>query len=183
MKDTLGGAYLRTAPMLLSCFPRQPMPCKIVGPSDENWAACLVTRKSSGCTHLMLERHPTFAGTTTQAVISLSSRESKLYAAVLGACRTLGLKALMLELSFSVQTEVRTESTSFQGADFTTRSQACATHSLSSLVVATKNRTADNSNREARLMCKTRSVFWESKIRKVILACKSTSRAELEENT
>ena len=37
--------------------------------SDANWAACLVTRKNSGCTHLMLVRHPIFAGITTAALM------------------------------------------------------------------------------------------------------------------
>ena len=78
-----------TAPKLLWCHPRQPMLSKIVEPSDANWARCPVTRKSSGCTHLMLGRHPICAGTTTQAVISLLSRECEVYAAVRGACRTL----------------------------------------------------------------------------------------------
>ena len=35
----------------------QPMPSKIARLSDANWAACPVTRKRSGCTHLMLGRH------------------------------------------------------------------------------------------------------------------------------
>ena len=87
------------------------MPSKIVGLSDANWAACPVTRKSSESTHFMLERHRIFAGTTRQAVISLSSGESEFHAAVHEACRTLGLAALMLDLGFSMQAEVRTDST------------------------------------------------------------------------
>ena len=48
-----------------------------------------VTRKNSGCAHLMLGRHPIFAGITTAA--------------------------LMLDLGFSLQAELRTDSTSAKG--------------------------------------------------------------------
>ena len=59
------------------------------------------TRKSSGCTHLMLGRHPIFVGTTTQAVISLSSGDKRILR-FCGACRTLGLVALLLDFGFSM---------------------------------------------------------------------------------
>ena len=94
---------------------RQPVPSKIVGLSDANWVACPVTRKSSGCTHLMLGRYPIFAGTTTQAVISLSSGEREFYAAVRGACRALKLAPLMLDLGFSMQAVLRTDSAAAKG--------------------------------------------------------------------
>ena len=91
------------------------MPSKIVGLSAANWAVCPVTWKSSGCTHLMLGRHPVFPGTRTQAVISLSSGENEFYAAVRGACRTLGLAALMSDFGFSMQAELRTDCTAAKG--------------------------------------------------------------------
>ena len=72
------------------------MPSKIVGLSAGR-AAYRVTRKSSCCTHL-LGRRRIFAGTTAQAVLSLSSEESEFYAVVRGACRSLGLAAAMLGL-------------------------------------------------------------------------------------
>ena len=43
--------------------------------------------------------------------ISQSSRKDEFYAVVRGACRTLGLTSLMLDLGFSVQAELRTNKT------------------------------------------------------------------------
>ena len=65
-------------------------------------------------THLMLGSHPIFAETTTQAVISLSLG-SEFCAVVCVACRTLGLSALMLDLGFGRQAELRTDSTAAKG--------------------------------------------------------------------
>ena len=84
---------------------------------------------------MLLLRDPIFAGTTTQAVISLSSGESEVYAAVHGVCRTLGLAALMLGLGFSMLGHH-----SGKGTGITTRTSAGMTHALPSFVVATSNR-------------------------------------------
>ena len=65
--------------------------------------------------HLVLGRHPICAGTTTQALISLTTGESEFYAGVRGACSTLGLAALMLDLGFRTQAEPRTDSTAAKG--------------------------------------------------------------------
>ena len=83
--------YNFTAPKRLWCHPRQPVPSKIVALSDASWT-----------------------GSTTQAVIFLSSSESMFYASVPG-CRTLGLAALVLDLAFSMQAELRTDNTAAQG--------------------------------------------------------------------
>ena len=50
-----------------------------------------------------------------QSVISLSSRETEFYAAVRGACRTLGLATLMLDLGLSMKVELRTNTTAAKG--------------------------------------------------------------------
>ena len=92
--------YYLTAPTLLWCYTRL---------GDANGAACHVSRKGSGCTHLMLVRYQVFAGTTTQLVISLLSRESTFHAAVRGACRTLDLAELMMDVGFSMQAELCTD--------------------------------------------------------------------------
>ena len=83
--------------------------------ADETLKDRRAQRCELGSTHLMLERHPIFVGTTTQVVISLSSRESEFDSAVRGACRTLELAALMLDLSFTMQAELRTDNTAAKG--------------------------------------------------------------------
>ena len=65
----------------------------------------------------MLGRHLIFAGTSTQAVISLSSGEREFYAAERGACSTLGLASLMLHLGFSMQADLRTDSKAAKGQE------------------------------------------------------------------
>ena len=89
------------------------MPSKIAGLGDVNWAASLVTRKVVAHTWCW-GRHPIFAGTTTKAVTSLSSGDRELNAAMRGACRTLGLAALVLDICFSMQAELRTDSTAIK---------------------------------------------------------------------
>ena len=85
------------------------------GLRDADCAACPVTRKFSGCTCLMLGRHPILAGTARQAVISLSLGEKELYAAVCGPCRMVGLASLMADLGVSIQAEVRTDCSAARG--------------------------------------------------------------------
>ena len=108
--ETLKGLarYYFTVPRLVWCYPRQPMRSKIVVLSDADCAACPVTRKYSGCIRLMLGRHPILAGTATQAVLSLSSRERDLCTSVCGACGTVGLASLMADLAVGMQAELCT---------------------------------------------------------------------------
>ena len=118
---------------------------KIVGLKDSNWAACHVTQKSSGCTHLMLERPSLCWKLDASCDLSFNRRRRILRWCVRGACRTLGLAALMLDLGFSACGQHSCKRTGI-----TTRSQAGSTHPLSSFVVATSNRTTEIPNRETR---------------------------------
>ena len=81
--------YLAGHPRVLWRYPRQEWTGKVWGLTDSNWAACPVTRKSTSATYLMLGEHPIFAGSSTQTILSLSSREAEFYGAVRCACRTL----------------------------------------------------------------------------------------------
>ena len=91
--------YLAGHPRVLWRYPQQEWTRKIWGLTDSNWAACPVTRKSTSATYLMLGKHPIFAAGSTQTILSLSSGEAEFYGAVRCACRTLGLKSLMSDLS------------------------------------------------------------------------------------
>ena len=106
----------------------------IVGLSDANLAACAVTQKS-------VNLH-------TFDAISQSSRKDEFHGVVRGACRTLGLTSLILDLGFSVQAKLRTNKTAAKKTGTTTRSWTSATHPLFRTVVATINRTTEKSNRE-----------------------------------
>ena len=83
--------YLASHPRALWRYPRQEWTGKVLGLTDSNWAACLVTRKSTSATYLMLGKHPIFAASSTQTILSLSSGEAEFYGAVRCACRTLSL--------------------------------------------------------------------------------------------
>ena len=97
--------YLAGHPRVLWRYPRQEWTGKVWGLTDSNWAACPVTRKSTSATYLMLGKHPFFAASSTQTILSLSSGEAEFYGDVRCACRTLGLKSLMSDLSLEVQAE------------------------------------------------------------------------------
>ena len=58
----------------------------------------------------MLGKHPVFAASSTQTILSLSSGEAEFCGAVRYACRTLGLKSLMSDLSLEVKAELVTDS-------------------------------------------------------------------------
>ena len=98
---------------ILACCgdnPRQEWTAKVWGLTDSNWAACPVTRKSLSATHLTLGKHPIFAASSTQTILSLSSGEAEFYGTVRCACGTLSLKSLMSDLSLEVKAELVTDS-------------------------------------------------------------------------
>ena len=107
--------YLAGHPRVLWRYPRQEWPGKVWRLTDSNWAACPVTRKSSSATYLMLGGHPIFAASSTQTILSLSSGEAEFYGAVRCACRTLGLKSLLSDLSLEVKAELVTDSSACKG--------------------------------------------------------------------
>ena len=60
-------------------------------------------------------KHPIFAAGSTQTILSLSSREAEFYGTVRCACRTLGLRSLMSDLSLEVKAELVTDSSACKG--------------------------------------------------------------------
>ena len=86
-----------------------------MGLTDSNWAACPVSRKSTSATYLVLGKHPIFAASSKQTILSLSSGEAELYGAVRCVCRTLVLKSLMSDLSLDVKAELVTDSSACKG--------------------------------------------------------------------
>ena len=74
-----------------------------------------MTRKSSSATYLMLGKHPVFAASSTQTILSLANGEAEVYGAVRCACRTLGLKGLVSDLSLEVKAELVTDSSACKG--------------------------------------------------------------------
>ena len=107
--------YLVSHPRVLGRYPRQEWTGKVLGLTDSNWAACPVSRKITLATYLMLEKHPIFAASPTKTILSLSSGEAEFYGAVRCACRTLGLKSLMSDLSLDVKAELVTDSSGCKG--------------------------------------------------------------------
>ena len=107
--------YLAGHPRVLWRYPRQEWPGKVWGLTDSNWAACRVTRKSSSAIYFTLGRHPIFAASSTQTILSLSSGEAEFYGAVQCACRTLGWKSLLPDLSLEVKAELATDISACKG--------------------------------------------------------------------
>ena len=85
----------------------------------------------------MLGKHPIFAASSTQTISSLSTGEVEFYGAVKCACRTLGLKSLMSDLSLDVKAELVTDSSACKGL-CSRRSRKNSTHPLSFVVASTR---------------------------------------------
>ena len=107
--------FLAGHPRVLWRCPRQQWPWKVWGLTDSNWAACPVTHKSSSATYLVLGRHSIFAASSTQTIFCLSSGEAEFYGVVRCACRTLGLKSHLSDLSLEVKAELATDSSACKG--------------------------------------------------------------------
>ena len=134
------GAWL-AVPRVLWRYPRQEWTGKVWVLTDSNWAACPVTRKSSSATYLMLGKHPIFAESSRQTSLSLSSGEAEFYRAVRCACRTLGLKSLMSDLSLEVKAELVTDSSACKGLCSRRGAGKNSTHPLSCTVASTRRGT------------------------------------------
>jgi hypothetical protein len=107
--------YLLSCPRVVWRYPRQPMCTAVHGLTDSNWAGCPITRKSTTATHLMVGRHPVYAGCSTQTIISLSSGEAEFYGAVKTACRLLGMAALMKDVGWEAAAILATDSAAAKG--------------------------------------------------------------------
>ena len=66
-------------------------------------------------TYSVLGKHPIFSASSTLTILSLSSGKAEFYGAVWCACRTLGLKGLMSDLSLEVKAELVTDSSACKG--------------------------------------------------------------------
>ena len=76
----------------------------------QNWAGCLVTRKSTTCCVLTLETHCLSTSSFTQAVISLSSAEAEYYAMVKTACRLIGMVYLLRDVGCVLKSRLWSDS-------------------------------------------------------------------------
>ena len=116
--ETLRGVarYLVGHQRVIWRYPRQEWPGKIWGMTDSNWAACPVTRKSTSSTYLAFGSHPIYTASSTQTILSLSSGEAELFAAVRCACRTfVGLRNLLRDFGIEVPADLVTDSTACKG--------------------------------------------------------------------
>jgi hypothetical protein len=77
---------------------------------DSDWAGCLKTRRSTNGGLAVLGRHPVRTWSTTQPVVATSSAEAELYSMAEGACRGLGFKTMLSEMSVEVELAISTNS-------------------------------------------------------------------------
>ena len=109
------GRYLRETPRVVTRFENQPLPSKVSGYVDSDWAGCAVTRKSTSGGVLMFGKHPLKSWSTTQSVIALSSGEAENYAMVKGVCQGKGMQATMADLGVLSGLSLHTDSTAAVG--------------------------------------------------------------------
>ena len=71
--------------------------------SDSNFAGCLQSRKSTSSCKISYGKHLLKSTSTTQAVVSLSSAEAEIYAAVKAAAAGIGCVSMMRDLGVMLQ--------------------------------------------------------------------------------
>ena len=79
------------------------MPKQITCFSDSNFAGCLQSRKGTSSCQKFYGKHLLKSTSTTQAVVSLSSAEAELYAAVKAGAARIGCVSTMRDLAVVLQ--------------------------------------------------------------------------------
>ena len=75
--------------------------------SDNDWAGCAKTRRSTSSSYVMLGRHLLASSATTQNVVATSSGEAGFYALAKSTSRALGAVAMAADMAKVVKPRVR----------------------------------------------------------------------------
>ena len=96
--------FLLKYPRCIQSFERQEIvPKQITCYSDSNFAGCLQSRKSTSSCKIFYGKHLPKSTSTTQAVVSHSSAEAEIYAAVKAAAAGIGCFSMMRDLGVILQ--------------------------------------------------------------------------------
>jgi hypothetical protein len=109
------GRCVKGSPRLVICFDWQLQQKTGVVKGDSNWAGCRTTRKSTTCVIVLMGKHSLKELSATQGVITLSSAEAELQAAVRAAIEALFLKHLCAFFEHEIDLELRTDASAALG--------------------------------------------------------------------
>ena len=87
--------YLRYRPRCVLWYAYQGTTNEVTCFTDSDWAGCKRTRRSTSGGCMLWESHPIKMWSRTQALVSLSSAEAELYAAIKACSETLGFLSLL----------------------------------------------------------------------------------------
>ena len=109
------GRYLKSRPRVTTWFEPQKTPQKLTVFCDSDHAGCLLTRRSTTGLAVMFGRHCVKHSSNIQSTVALSSGESEYYAATKACALGMSIQALLEDWGYSVDLEVRTDSTAAIG--------------------------------------------------------------------
>ena len=107
--------YLLHAPRLIMSFPREAPSSTLIQLVDSDWAGCLDTRRSTGCSVAMLGSACLMTTSTTQSLQALSSGEAEFYSSVRGASLGLGLVSLAADFGVVLKLRLRIDASASIG--------------------------------------------------------------------
>ena len=109
------GRYLRNRSRCVLWYAYQGTPSEVTCFTDSDWAGCKRTRRSTfgGC--MMWGSHPVKMWSRTQALVSLSSAEAELYAAIKACSETLGFFSLLKDYQLHVKGKVMSDASAALG--------------------------------------------------------------------
>jgi hypothetical protein len=109
------GRYLVSHPRAVTKFAWQEGVPGIAVAVDSDFAGCTLTRKSTSGGVIGFGKHIIKTWCSTQSFIAPSSGEAEYYAPAKGACQGIGIKSLMNDLGFTLDIEMKTDSSAAFG--------------------------------------------------------------------
>ena len=109
------GRYLRGRPEETQWFAWQQASITVKSFSDSDWGGCGRTRRSTTGGAAMLGQHMIKCWSKAQHVVSLSSGEAELYAAVRAAAETIGLASLAKDLGMELGVKISVDASAAIG--------------------------------------------------------------------
>ena len=109
------GRYLKRNPRHVVWFVEQSTPKFIDTYVDTDYAGCKSTRRSTNGGMMFHGHHLIKGWSTTQTVVALSSGEAEYYGVTKGACESIGLKGIAVDMGVNLGIKIHTDSSAAKG--------------------------------------------------------------------
>ena len=107
--------YLRHKSRCLLWYVYQDSASEVICFTDSDWAGCRKTRRSTSGGCILWGSHPIKVWSRTQALVSLSSAEAELYAAIKACSETLGFLSLLKDYQIHVTGKIMCDASAALG--------------------------------------------------------------------